>query len=77
MDTRRRALREALESMPRQKAAAVVRACGLTPEEERCILEKLHGADITWLSTALITSTSSVDRLRASALQKICAEIGF
>lgn len=51
MDDKSRALRRALGQLPRERAFAVVRACGLTGEEERCILEGLEGADLTWIST--------------------------
>lgn len=77
MNIRSRALRQALNTLPRQRAASVVRACGLTPDEERCILEELDGADTTWVSGAMSTSHRSVGRLRASALRKIGIEIGF
>ena len=77
MDDKSRALRRALGQLPRERAFAVVRACGLTGEEERCILEGLEGADLTWVSTVLHISRSSIDRRRASALRKICVYIGF
>ncbi len=77
MDIKSRALRQALSILPRKRAAAIVQACGLTAEEERCILEELGGADLTWVSGAMSTSHRSVGRLRASALRKIGIEIEF
>ena len=77
MDIRSRALRAALRILPRQRADAVIRACGLTEAEERCILEELGGADLTWVSGAMSASHRSVGRLRAKALKKIGIEIGF
>lgn len=77
MDIRSRALRQALRILPKQRAAVVVKSCGLTAEEERCILEELDGADLTWVAGALNASHRSVGRLRAKALKKIGIEIGF
>lgn len=77
MDERSRALRDALGLIQREQALAVVSSCGLTPDERRCVLEPLEGADLTWVSTALHTSKSSIDRRRASAFRKIRSEIGF
>ncbi len=42
MDIKSRVLRQALSILPRRRAAAIVQACGLTTEEERCILEELE-----------------------------------
>lgn len=77
MDDKSRALRRALGQLPRERAFAVVRACGLTGEEERCILEGLDGADLTWVSMALNASERTTSRLRSSAYKKIRCAIGF
>jgi len=77
MDIKSRALRQALSILPRQRADAIIRACGLTAEEERCVLEGLSGADTTWVSGAINASARSVGRLRARGLKKIGIEIGF
>lgn len=71
LDVRRKALREALKQIPKDKAKVVLADCGLTEEEQRSLLEYNDGADLQWISTHLYTSDRTVDRRRASGLEKL------
>lgn len=75
MDVRRKALREALKKFPREKAKVVLADCGLTDEEQRSLLEHIDGADLQWICTQLNTSDRTVDRRRASGLEKLRIEL--
>lgn len=75
MDIRRKALREALKQFPRDKAKVVMADCGLTEEEQRSLLEHNDGADLQWICTHLNASDRTIDRRRASGLEKLRREL--
>ena len=75
MDSRRRAVREALNTIPEHKVRAILADCGLTEEEQQCLLRHRRGADLIGISEQLHTSDRTVDRRRASALDKLLREL--
>ena len=75
METRRKAMREALEGIPVHQLPVILADCGLTEDEQKSILEHLDHADLTWISNKLSTSDRTLDRVRASALSKLCREM--
>lgn len=75
METRRKAMREALGKIPVHQLPVVLQDCGLTEEEQKSILEHIHNADLTWISQKINTSDRTVDRRRNSALEKLCREM--
>lgn len=74
MDTRRKAMRDALGQIPVHQLPVILRDCGLTEDEQESIMEHLHNADLTWISRKINTSDRTLDRVRASALSKLCRE---
>ena len=75
METRRKAMREALEEIPVHQLPVILADCGLTEDEQKSILEHYAGADLTWISREINTSDRTLDRIRASALAKLCREM--
>ena len=75
METRRKAMRDALEEIPVHQLPVILKDCGLTEDEQRSILEHYSGADLTWISREINTSDRTLDRIRASALAKLCREM--
>ena len=75
METRRKAMREALRDIPVHQICVILAECGLTEDEQKSILEHYSGADLTWISQQIHTSDRTMDRIRASALAKLCREM--
>lgn len=75
MEVRRKAMREALEQIPVHQLPVILADCGLTDDEQKSILEHLSHADLTWISNKICTSDRTLDRVRASALNKLCREM--
>lgn len=75
MDIRNKAVRAALKQIPAQQVRVVLQSCGLTPEEQRCLLEHNDGADLQYISGKLNTSDRTTDRRRAAALTKLRKEL--
>ena len=75
METRRKAMREALEEIPVHQLSVILKDCGLTEDEQKSILEYYAGADLTWISQEIKTSDRTLDRIRASSLGKLCREM--
>lgn len=75
VDQRNKALRAALKQLPAEKVRVVLAGCGLTPEEQKSLLEHLGGADLNWISGKINTSDRTTDRRRASALAKLRKEL--
>lgn len=71
METRKRALREALMQIPDYQAKAVMRSCGLSEQEQEALLEYKEGADIIWIGGKLHMSARTVGRRRATGLEKL------
>lgn len=75
METRRKAMREALKQIPVHQLPVILTDCGLTKDEQQSILEHCDGADLTWIAREINASDRTLDRLRASALSKLCREM--
>lgn len=75
VEIRNKALREAIKKTPRHVVAAVLNDCGLTEDEKASIMEHRDGADLIWISNQICTSDRTLDRRRASALDKIRIEL--
>lgn len=75
VDERNKALRKALKKTPEDQVKVVLADCGLTDEEQKCILEHRDGADLIWISGKLNMSDRTTGRRRASALNKLRVEL--
>lgn len=75
MDTRRKAMRDALKQIPLHQLPVILKDCGLTEDEQKSVLDHCDGADLIWISNRIIASDRTVDRIRASALAKLCREM--
>ena len=75
VETRNRALREAMHKLQPQQVEAVLKNIGLTEEERRCLMDSIGGADLTRISSELHVSDRTLDRRRRSALDKLRAEL--
>lgn len=75
MDIRRRAVREALNTIPEHKVRVILADCGLTEEEQQCLLRHRGGEDLTRISREMCNSDRTTDRRRASALDKLLREL--
>lgn len=75
METRRKAMREALGQIPVHQLPIILEDCGLTEDEQKSILEHIDHADLTWISQKINISDRTLDRVRASALSKLCREM--
>lgn len=75
VDTRNKAIREALNQLPLHQVRVVLASCGLTREEQQCLLEHRDGADLQWISRKMNTSDRTTARRRASALSKLRREL--
>ena len=75
VDERNKALREALKKTSVDQLKIILADCGLTDEEQKCILKHRDGADLIWISGKLNLSDRTTDRRRASALNKLRVEL--
>lgn len=75
MDERKRALRAALRSIPIRTLEVILQSTDLTDDEKVCLIENLAGANRIWLSNKLHISDRTVDRTRASALEKLMRDL--
>lgn len=75
MDERKRALRAALRSIPYRQLEVILQSTDLTDDEKVCLVENLAGANRIWLSNKLHISDRTVDRTRASALEKLMRDL--
>lgn len=71
VETRNKALREAMHKLQPQQVEAVLKNIGLTEEERRCLMDSIGGADLTRISSELHVSDRTLDRRRAKALNKV------
>lgn len=75
MEVRNKALREAISTTPLSVLTTVLDGCSMTADEKTSLLEHRSGADLIWISGKLHLSDRSTDRRRASALNKLRAEL--
>lgn len=75
MEVRKKAMREALKQIPVRQLPVILEDCGLTKDEQQSILEHCSGADLTWIAREISASDRTIDRVRASALDKLCREM--
>lgn len=75
VEVRNRAVRKALKEIPVKQLRTILADCGLTKDEQDSILEHCDGADLTWISEKLNVSDRTLDRRRASALDKLRREL--
>lgn len=75
MEVRNKALREAISATPVSVLTAVLSDCSMSEDEKASLLEHRNGADLIWIGDKLHLSDRSVDRRRASALNKLRAEL--
>jgi hypothetical protein len=53
----------------------ILQSTDLTDDEKVCLVENLAGANRIWLSNKLHISDRTVDRTRASALEKLMQDL--
>ena len=75
VDIRNRAMREALDQIPIKQLPVILEDCGLTAEEQKCLLCHRRGSELIGISEQLHVSDRTVDRRRASALNKLRLEL--
>ena len=75
IETRRKALRQAMEEIPINQLRQILAECGLTDDEQKSLLEYRDGADLVWISRKICASDRTVDRRRSSALEKLRIEL--
>lgn len=75
IEIRRKALRQAMKETSLETLRVVVPDCGLTDDEQSSLLEHREGADLTFIFDKLNTSDRTLDRIRASALEKLRLEL--
>lgn len=75
MEIRNKAVRDAIKQIPVGQLRAVLADCGLTAEEQRSLLEHRAGADLTRIGGEMHLSDRTLDRRRASALDKLRREL--
>ena len=75
IETRRKAMRQALKEIPLDQLKVIFADCGLTEDEQKSLLEHRDGADLTWICNRLSTSDRTLDRIRAAALEKLRIEL--
>lgn len=71
MEVRNKALREAIQQIPVEILRVVLADCGLTEQELRSLLDHRAGADLTRIGGELYVSDRTLDRRRASGLEKL------
>lgn len=71
MEIRNRALREAMKQVPPEVLRANLAGCGLTEEEKQSLLEHADGADLIRISGEMHLSDRTLDRRRATAMNKL------
>ena len=71
MEVRNKALREAIRQIPLEVLRVVLADCELTEQELRSLLDHRAGADLTQIGGKMYVSDRTLDRRRASALNKL------